>query len=154
MSVTCSDQSQEKPVIDLDHLRTWIGKTQCDEDRISARQAQLMAATVDYPEPQRLRDGAALPPLWHWIYFLEGRPAAQLGRCRARACLRRAAAPSGAGPVGAAASGAFRVPVRHPCSRRYRRPAGHGARRIGKRPGRPPVWRFAVAYPWVLFASS
>lgn len=80
MSVRYSEQRQEKTAIDLDHLRTWIGKTQCDEDRISARQAQLMAATVDYPEPQRLRDGAALPPLWHWIYFLEGRPAAQLGR--------------------------------------------------------------------------
>ena len=80
MSTMCSDQRQKKSVIDLDHLRTWIGKTQCDEDRISARHAQLMAATVDYPEPQRLCDGAALPPLWHWIYFLEGRPAAQLGR--------------------------------------------------------------------------
>ena len=79
MSTTCSDQSQKKPAIDLERLRTWIGKTQCDEDRISARQAQLMAATVDYPDAQHLRDGAPLPPLWHWIYFLEGRPAAQLG---------------------------------------------------------------------------
>ncbi len=65
--------------IDLDYLRTWIGKSHCDEDLIALRQARLMAATVDYPYLERLRDGAGLPPLWHWIYFLEGLPASELG---------------------------------------------------------------------------
>jgi 3-methylfumaryl-CoA hydratase len=66
--------------IDLDHLRTWIGKSRSDNDLISARQARLMAATVDYIGAERIRDGEPLPPLWHWTYFLEGLPAGELGR--------------------------------------------------------------------------
>jgi len=66
--------------IDLDHLRTWIGHTRSDEDLIAARHARLMAATVDHPDPGRLRDGDPLPPLWHWLYFLEGLPSGELGR--------------------------------------------------------------------------
>ena len=66
--------------IDLDHLRTWIGKSHADEDVISLRHAQLMAATVDHPDPERIRNGERLPPLWHWIYFLAGLPSAELGR--------------------------------------------------------------------------
>lgn len=66
--------------IDIDHLRTWIGKTHVDEDVISARHARLMAATVGVANPAHIRDDASLPPLWHWIYFLEGLPPAELGR--------------------------------------------------------------------------
>ncbi len=66
--------------IDIAHLRTWIGKTHDDEDTISLRHARLMAATVDFPNPSQIREGSALPPLWHWIYFLEGLPPGELGR--------------------------------------------------------------------------
>ncbi len=66
--------------IDIAHLRTWIGKTLVDEDDIALRHARLMAATVDLPDPTRIQEGAALPPLWHWIYFLEGLPPGELGR--------------------------------------------------------------------------
>ena len=66
--------------IDLDHLRSWIGRSRDDEDVISARHARLMAATIDYPHPERIRDGEPLPPLWHWLYFLEGLPPGELGR--------------------------------------------------------------------------
>ncbi|MFO1205220.1 MAG: acyl-CoA dehydrogenase [Burkholderiales bacterium] len=66
--------------LDLDHLRTWLGKSRTDEDVILARHAGLMAATVDYPAPERIRDGAPLPSLWHWIYFLEALPQRELGR--------------------------------------------------------------------------
>ena len=65
--------------IDIEHLRTWIGKTQVDEDVISTRHARLMAATVA-ADAARIRDGAPLPPLWHWLDFLEGRPPGELGR--------------------------------------------------------------------------
>lgn len=65
--------------IDLDHLRTWIGKSRADDDLIAARHARLMAATVDYFAAERIRDGERLPPLWHWLYFLEGVPASALG---------------------------------------------------------------------------
>jgi len=66
--------------IDLAYLRTWIGRSRSDEDVIGARHARLMAATVDHPDPGRIRDGEALPPLWHWLYFLEGLPPGELGR--------------------------------------------------------------------------
>jgi 3-methylfumaryl-CoA hydratase len=38
-----------------------------------------MAATVDYFAPERLSSEGNLPPLWHWIYFLEGLPPGELG---------------------------------------------------------------------------
>jgi 3-methylfumaryl-CoA hydratase len=79
--------------IDLDHLRGWIGKTRADTDLIVSRQARLLAATVDYDVPERIADGEELPPLWHWVYFLEGVP------------------PSGLGPDGHPARGGFLPPV-------------------------------------------
>ncbi|MDD2541215.1 MAG: MaoC family dehydratase N-terminal domain-containing protein [Desulfuromonadaceae bacterium] len=66
-------------VIDLDYLRTWIGTSRIDEDLIAARHARLMAATVDCLAMEKICDGELLPPLWHWIYFLEGMPSRELG---------------------------------------------------------------------------
>ncbi len=65
--------------IDLEYLRTWVGKARADVDVISVRHARLMAATVDYAATERICDGGNLPPLWHWTYFLEGAPARELG---------------------------------------------------------------------------
>lgn len=65
--------------IDMDHLRSWVGTTYTDEDLISARHARLMAATVDYPNSEKIRNGEYLPPLWHWTFFLEGQPTSVLG---------------------------------------------------------------------------
>ena len=65
--------------IDIAHLREWIGKTQSDDDILSARQARLMAATLGIPQSDFV-DGAPLPPLWHWLYFLTGEPPSALGR--------------------------------------------------------------------------
>ena len=65
--------------IGLEHLRGWIGRTRSDEDVIAARHARLMAATVG-ADAASIVDGAALPPLWHWLWFLEGLPPGQLGR--------------------------------------------------------------------------
>lgn len=64
----------------IEHLRTWIGKSRNDEDLISVRQARLMAATVDFPHPERIRAGQVLPPLWHWVYFLDAVAPSELGR--------------------------------------------------------------------------
>lgn len=64
--------------IDLTHLREWIGKPHVERDIITARQARLMEATVG-PDGRELVAGAPLPPLWHWLYFLKGEPAAALG---------------------------------------------------------------------------
>ena len=70
----------EAEAVDIEMLRAWVGRTRQDEDTLGLRQAQLMAATVDYAPPTPLRDGSPLPPLWHWLYFLEGLPERELGR--------------------------------------------------------------------------
>ena len=140
--------------IDLDHLRTWIGKSRADDDVIAARHARLMAATVDYPHPEHLRDGEPLPPLWHWIYFLEGLPPGELGRDgtrRAAVSCRRCRSPTGCGPAAACPSlgrcrSARRCARNRASSRSITRSGGrrpglrHGAARdqiAGRRPARP-----------------
>lgn len=72
-------QPAEGHAIDLDYLRTWIGRESVSEDTLSVRHARLMAATLGLPQTQ-FTVGTPLPPLWHWLYFLEGLPPAELGR--------------------------------------------------------------------------
>jgi 3-methylfumaryl-CoA hydratase len=48
----------------------WIGRTETSRDRIAARPAAAMAATVNRSTLPSL-DDTPLPPLWHWLYFLE-----------------------------------------------------------------------------------
>jgi 3-methylfumaryl-CoA hydratase len=65
--------------LDLPRLRHWIGRVHAHEDVAAVGHARLMAATVDL-DGLALDIGTALPPLWHWLYFLEGSPAKDLGR--------------------------------------------------------------------------
>jgi 3-methylfumaryl-CoA hydratase len=65
--------------MDLKHLQTWMGQMRTEEDNLSLRHARLMAATLGL-DPERLQSGDPLPPLWHWIYFLEGQVPERLGR--------------------------------------------------------------------------
>ena len=65
--------------IDTEHLRQWIGRETQSDDMLSPRHARLMAATLGQPQ-EPLLAGAALPPLWHWLYFLEGLAPPELGR--------------------------------------------------------------------------
>ncbi len=55
--------------IDIDHLKTWIGKEETAEDVVTHTPVKALAATLDRDDPEP-RDGDALPPLWHWLYFL------------------------------------------------------------------------------------
>jgi 3-methylfumaryl-CoA hydratase len=56
--------------IDIKNLRTWIGKTESATDQITPTPIAALAATLDITaEPPQA--GAAVPPLWHWLYFLE-----------------------------------------------------------------------------------
>lgn len=43
------------------------------------RHAHLMAVTLGLPQSE-FAPGTPLPPLWHWIYFLEALPPVELGR--------------------------------------------------------------------------
>src|SRR5262245_40409688 len=55
--------------IDIDHLRSWIGREEVAEDLITPVPVAALAATLDRDDPKP-RPGDELPPLWHWLYFL------------------------------------------------------------------------------------
>ena len=60
-------------------LADWVGRTQQQHDALDSDRAARLAAVLDQ-DPTTLTDGAALPPLFHWIYFLTAAPARALGR--------------------------------------------------------------------------
>lgn len=59
-------------------IAEWIGRTETASDTLSAQPARFMQATLG--RESDLQSGDLLPPLWHWLYFLEARPATELGR--------------------------------------------------------------------------
>lgn len=56
----------------------WIGQQEIVEDDIDLAPALAAAATLDDTVTQPSQ-GAALPPLWHWFYFLPRVPQSRLG---------------------------------------------------------------------------
>ncbi len=64
--------------LDLDHLKTWIGRTETLTDTVTPVPVQALAATLDRDDPLP-RAGDVLPKLWHWLYFLPIAPASQIG---------------------------------------------------------------------------
>lgn len=55
----------------------WIGSTQCHRDLLTLAPVQAMAATLN-KSGVAIREGFELPPLWHWLYFLNPVPGADL----------------------------------------------------------------------------
>jgi 3-methylfumaryl-CoA hydratase len=53
----------------LAHLQGWIGRSETRRDDISAAPLRGLSATLDRDDPPPV-PGTALPPLWHWLYFL------------------------------------------------------------------------------------
>ncbi|MGH6914122.1 MAG: FAS1-like dehydratase domain-containing protein, partial [Geminicoccales bacterium] len=64
---------------DLAHLRPWLGRTEQAYDRIVLERVLALQATLERPE-KPLREGDALPSLWHWLFFWEIAPHSGLGR--------------------------------------------------------------------------
>ena len=50
-------------------LSRWIGKTETVDDTVTATPYAALSATLDRAA-ERPAPGTALPPLWHWLYFL------------------------------------------------------------------------------------
>ena len=50
-------------------LAAWIGRTETVDDIVTATPYAALSATLDR-DPERPPVGPALPPLWHWLYFL------------------------------------------------------------------------------------
>jgi 3-methylfumaryl-CoA hydratase len=62
----------------LERLRDWVGKTQTAEDLIAPWPVRALIATFDEKDPAP-RNGDPLPPLWHWLFFLEAAPQSRIG---------------------------------------------------------------------------
>lgn len=63
---------------DDDSYTAWIGQKESHDDLIDSASARAAAATLG-DDPAAFADGAALPPLWHWFYFLAPAPQDRLG---------------------------------------------------------------------------
>lgn len=62
----------------LDKLKDWVGRTQATEDLAAPFPVRALAATFDAGDPEP-RSGDPLPPLWHWLYFLDAAPQSKIG---------------------------------------------------------------------------
>jgi 3-methylfumaryl-CoA hydratase len=63
---------------DLEHLREWVGRRETRRDTMAPWPVTALAATLDERELQ-VESGTPVPPGWHWLYFLEAKPASELG---------------------------------------------------------------------------
>src|SRR4051794_28199578 len=55
--------------LNVDHLRSWIGKQETLVDQVTRFPIVALSATLDRDDPAPQK-GDPLPPLWHWLYFL------------------------------------------------------------------------------------
>src|SRR3982751_4582426 len=68
----------EMTVNSFEHLREWCGKKEIRSDSIAAWPIVALAATLD--EANLKADvGSPVPNGWHWIFFLDAKPASELG---------------------------------------------------------------------------
>lgn len=79
-SVVSFDLDTERTAlqVDISHLRKWIGKTETATDFVTPAPIAALSATLDIEAPHP-RAGDAVPPLWHWLYFLETHRQSELG---------------------------------------------------------------------------
>lgn len=59
-------------------VESWIGRSEDHTDTLRSEPARFMQATLG--RAPSLMEGDDLPPLWHWLYFLEAKPLGELGR--------------------------------------------------------------------------
>ena len=62
----------------LAHLQSWVGKSETLSDDITAAPVRALSATLDRDDVPPV-PGTALPPLWHWLYFLPQHRQSEIG---------------------------------------------------------------------------
>ncbi len=62
----------------MPELADWIGRTETARDTAGPSPVIALNATLDHP-PFEPAPGTALPPLWHWLYFLPAHRQSELG---------------------------------------------------------------------------
>jgi len=55
--------------LNLEHLREWRGRSESRFDQVTSAPIAALSATLDRDDPLP-KPGDAVPPLWHWLYFL------------------------------------------------------------------------------------
>lgn len=68
----------EEPLVDMEPLRQWIGRTETRSDTVTAVPVAALSAMLDRDDPPP-RPGDPLPALWHWLYFLPIHRRSELG---------------------------------------------------------------------------
>jgi len=66
------------PNLQQQNLKEWIGRTETLQDQVTPGPIAALSATLDRDDPAPVR-GDALPPLWHWLYFLPVTRQSQIG---------------------------------------------------------------------------
>lgn len=62
----------------LAKLQGWVGKTEILRDDITAAPLRSLSATLDRDDLPPVA-GTAVPPLWHWLYFLPSQRQSDIG---------------------------------------------------------------------------
>jgi 3-methylfumaryl-CoA hydratase len=65
-------------LIDIDHLRTWVGNTETLDDVATLAPLRALTAALDRDDPLA-NPGDAIPPCWHWLYFLPAARQSEIG---------------------------------------------------------------------------
>jgi 3-methylfumaryl-CoA hydratase len=66
--------------LDIDTLRGWIGRTETLTDLVAPAPVRALTATLDRDDANAPdRPGDAIPPLWHWLYFLPAHRQSEIG---------------------------------------------------------------------------
>ena len=66
------------PPTQLKSLHDWIGRQEHHDDCLSVFPANALASSLNDESP--FIEGDALPPLWHWLYFLSAAKQSELGQ--------------------------------------------------------------------------
>jgi 3-methylfumaryl-CoA hydratase len=61
-----------------DDIMTWVGRSETSEVRLDPWPANALQASLDLARPEQAIT-EDLPPLWHWLYFLEAAPRSRIG---------------------------------------------------------------------------
>ena len=62
----------------MNDLVAWVGRSDTVQDTLGPTPVAALAATLDHPAAA-VHPGDALPPLWHWLYFLPLHRASDIG---------------------------------------------------------------------------
>ncbi len=73
-----SEDIRALDAITLADLRSWVGCTEASKDVITPAPLRALSAALDRCDPDPALD-AVVPPLWHWLYFLQHPRQGELG---------------------------------------------------------------------------